>query len=84
VSVSRRHNGWHAEDDLDVIPIHFDPPDHHSDDVACPMPIERIQSLVNFVGEILQTTNNQCQAFFGFGGSVLHGGRRGEGEPIPR
>jgi hypothetical protein len=68
VFVSRRHNGWHAEDDLDVIPVHFDPSDHHSDDVACPMPIERIQSLVNFVGEILQTANNQCQILFGFGG----------------
>jgi hypothetical protein len=67
VFVSRRH-GWHAEDDLDVIPVHFDPSDHHSDDVARPMPIERIQSLVNFVGEILQTANNQCQILFGFGG----------------
>ena len=66
--VSHRHNGWHAEDDLDVIPVHFDPSDHHSNDVACPMPIEPIQSLVNFVGEILQTANNQCQILFGFGG----------------
>ena len=32
------------------------------------MPIERIKSLVNFVGEILQTANNQCQILFGFGG----------------
>ena len=74
--ISRRHNGWHAEDDLDVIPVHFDPSDHHSDDVACPMPIERIQSLVNFVGEILQTANNQCQILFGFGGFNVNQRRR--------
>jgi hypothetical protein len=66
--VSLRHDGWYAEDDLGMTPVHFDPSDHHSDDVACSMPIERIQGLVNFVGEILQLTNDRCQILCGFGG----------------
>ena len=66
--ISRRRNGWHAKDDIDVIPVHLNPPDHHSDEVTCTVPIKLIQSPVNSLREFLQATDNQRQIVFRFGG----------------
>jgi len=66
--VGRSAHRRDAKHDLDAVTIDLDPANEGVDDLACPVPVEAIEALIDSGGKVFEPTDHQRELAFGIGG----------------